>query len=61
VKIVLDHSTPRQLAAYLIGHEVKTCAKLAWNELRNGELIAAAEETGFHLMISSDQISAEPR
>ena len=55
MKILLDHSTPRQLAKYLIGHEVTTCARLAWNELQNGELIAAAEAAGFELMISSDQ------
>ncbi len=55
MKILLDHSTPRQLAKYLVGHEVTTCARLAWNELENGELIAAAEAKGFDLMISSDQ------
>jgi hypothetical protein len=52
VKILLDHGTPRQLAKYLIGHDV---TRLAWNELQNGELIAAAEAAGFDLMISSDQ------
>ena len=32
-----------------------TCARLAWNELQNRKLIAAAEADGFELLISSDQ------
>jgi hypothetical protein len=34
---------------------VETAAELGWSGLSNGDLIAAAEEAGFDLMITTDQ------
>ena len=34
---------------------METAAELGWSGLGNGELIAAAEDAGFDLMITTDQ------
>jgi hypothetical protein len=39
----------------LVGHEATRSAELGWQELKNGDLIAAAEEGGFNLLITCDQ------
>lgn len=43
------------LRRHLLAQTVETAAELGWSELGNGELIAAAEEAGFELMITTDQ------
>ena len=43
------------LRRHLQPHAVETAAELGWSELGNGELIAAAEEAGFDLVITTDQ------
>jgi hypothetical protein len=50
-----DQGTPVPLRRHLQPHTVETAAELGWSELGNGELIAAAEEAGFDLMITTDQ------
>ena len=55
MKIIFDNSTPAPLAAFLTGHEISMCPKLGWARLGNGELLTAAEDAGFELMISADQ------
>ena len=36
-------------------HSVDTAAEMGWSKLGNGELISAAEENGFSLMLTTDQ------
>jgi len=55
MKILLDHCVPAPLAKMLVGHQTQTAFDLGWAELRNGELIAAAEQSGFDLLITSDK------
>lgn len=55
MKILFDQGTPVPLRRHLQPHTVETAAELGWSELGNGELIAAAEEAGFDLMITTDQ------
>jgi len=43
------------LAPLLSGHEVKTAQEMGWGRLKNGTLIARAEEAGFNVFVSSDQ------
>lgn len=40
--VLLDHCVPRKFGRLLPGHEVRTTAFMKWNELTNGELLAAA-------------------
>jgi hypothetical protein len=53
--ILFDQNTPRQLRRALIGHEVRTALQMGWDSLANGELMEAAENGGFDVMISADQ------
>ncbi len=55
MRILFDNGTPRGLAAYLAGHTVVEARTLGWEGLANGELIAAAEEAGFELMVTTDK------
>ena len=55
MKILLDHCVPAPLKKMLVGHQTQIAYDLGWAKLRNGELIAAAEQSGFDLLITSDK------
>lgn len=55
MKILFDQGTPVPLRRHLPPQSVETAAERGWSLLGNGELIAAAEEAGFDLMITTDQ------
>jgi hypothetical protein len=45
--IFFDQATPVPIRPYLRGHTVRTAAQQGWDRLRNGDLLAAAEDAGF--------------
>lgn len=53
--ILFDQGTPRGIARALIGHTVKEARAQGWDTLTNGELLAAAEAAGFHVMLTTDK------
>jgi hypothetical protein len=53
--ILFDNGTPRGLARFLIGHTVEEARARGWEELANGELIEAAEQAGFDVMVTTDK------
>ena len=55
MRILLDEQLPRQLAPYLIGHEVRTVKQQAWAGLKNGALLTQAETAGFSVLLTGDQ------
>ena len=55
MRILLDEQLPRQLAGYLIGHDVRTIQQASWKGLKNGALLAAAEAAGFPVFVTGDQ------
>ena len=55
MRILLDHCTPAPLRRHLAGHQVETAYEQGWSPLSNGELLAAAEQDGYQLLISTDQ------
>ena len=55
MKILFDQGTPRPLRRYLSGHQVDTAAKRGWSDLDNGDLLDAAENDGYDLLITTDQ------
>ncbi len=55
MKVLFDHNVPVPLRRYLVGHEVRTAAKLGWRELKNGDLLDAAQEAGFDVMVTGDK------
>src|SRR5579859_5501258 len=53
--ILFDHVTPRGVARSLIGHTVSTAKERGWDTLSNGELLAAAEQAGFDVLVTADK------
>jgi len=58
--ILFDNGTPRGIARSLGGvtsggHEVREARTQGWDHLTNGELLAAAEEAGFDILLTTDK------
>jgi hypothetical protein len=53
--ILFDHGTPRGIASHLPEHTVKEARAQGWDRLSNGELLKAAENAGFDLLLSTDK------
>ena len=43
------------LRPYLNPHTVRTAAQQGWDRLRNGDLLNAAEQAGFDLLLTTDK------
>jgi hypothetical protein len=52
--ILLDNCTLRGILAALHGHDVVECRAQGWDQLRNGDLLAAAETAGFDVLVTAD-------
>ena len=55
MKILFDQGTPKPLQNYLAAHSVDTASERGWSDLDNGDLIEAAEDEGYNLLITTDQ------
>lgn len=55
MKILFDQGTPVPLRAHLVGHAVDTVYELGWASLQNSQLLQAAEEAGYDLLVTTDQ------
>lgn len=55
MRILFDQGTPAPLRRNLPGHAVDTAYERGWSELRNGDLLTAAESKGYDLLITTDQ------
>lgn len=55
MRILFDHSAPYKLARHLEGHSVSTAEECGWDQLENGDLLAAAEKAGFDLLLTADK------
>jgi hypothetical protein len=55
MRILFDQGAPVPLAGYLTGHDVAISADLGWDQLRNGDLLAVAEESGYDLLLTTDK------
>lgn len=53
--VLLDNNAPRGLIRALIGHTVTEARQRGWAELKNGELLTAAEEAGFEVLVTADK------
>ena len=53
--VLLDENLPHGLRSLITDHEVRTLAFQGWASLANSELIAAAEEAGFDVMLTADK------
>ncbi len=53
--VLFDQGTPVPIRAYLTKHTVRTAAEQRWSELRNGDLLRAAETAGFDVFLTTDK------
>ena len=55
MRVLLDQGTPVPIRRHLEGHEVRTVAQQGWGQLKNGELLAAAEAAAFDVLLTTDK------
>ena len=55
MNILFDQGTPVPLRRLLRDHVVSTTYEQGWSKLQNGQLLAQAEQAGYHLLITTDQ------
>jgi hypothetical protein len=55
MRILFDHGTPAPLIQHLAGHTVTKAKDAGWDRLANGDLLKAAEEAGFEVLITTDK------
>lgn len=53
--VLFDQSTPVPLRPFLTGHTVETAWQRGWDKLKNGDLLKAAEEAGFEVLVTPDK------
>lgn len=54
-RILLDEGVPIDVRTLVTGFHVEAVPEVGWAGLTNGDLIQAAEEAGFEVMITCDQ------
>ena len=53
--VLLDQGAPVPIRKFLKGHVVQTTAQRGWDELKNGDLLKAAEAAGFEVFLTPDK------
>ena len=55
IRLLLDNNVPLRLIPLLRPREVVHASRVGWAELANGDLLRAADEHGFPLLITGDR------
>ena len=56
MRILFDKNVPIGVRRFLPNHQVSTFMQTGWSvQLENGQLLAAGEQAGFDVMVTSDQ------
>ena len=56
MRILFDKNVPVGARTFLTAHEVHTVVEMGWpDQLENGKLLEVAEQSGFDVMVTSDQ------
>jgi hypothetical protein len=55
MRILFDQGTPAPLIPFLEGHRVTQAKDLGWDKLVNGDLLKAAEEAGYEVLLTTDK------
>jgi len=53
--VLFDQSTPVPIRPLLKGHTVETAWQRGWDKFKNGDLLRAAEEAGFDVLVTPDK------
>jgi hypothetical protein len=54
-RVLFDHCVPRPFRDLLTNCSVSTAVEMGWEQLKNGELLNAAEAGGFEVLITADK------
>lgn len=54
MQVLFDQGTPAPLRQSLVAHQVSTAYERGWSTLKNGELLQAAEDAGFAVLVTTD-------
>jgi hypothetical protein len=55
MRILFDHGTPSGIAKSISAHEVTEARERGWDRLSNGDLLTAAEDAGFDVLLTTDK------
>jgi predicted nuclease of predicted toxin-antitoxin system len=55
MRVLFDNGTPRGLARFLANHSVEEARARGGEEFANGEVINAAEQAGFDVLVTTDK------
>jgi hypothetical protein len=53
--VLFDQGTPRGITRWLLDHTVREAKSQGWDRLTNGELLNAAEQAGFDVLLTTDK------
>jgi hypothetical protein len=53
--VLFDQSTPVPIRPFLREHKVETAWQRGWDKLKSGDLLKAAEEAGFEVLVTPDK------
>ncbi|MGO9338259.1 MAG: hypothetical protein ACLPY1_12205 [Terracidiphilus sp.] len=54
MKVLLDENMPHQLRAHLPDNEVSTAVYVGFGGFKNGDLLSAAEDSGYEVLLTGD-------
>lgn len=54
MRVLFDQGTPVPLRHFLTHHEITTAHERGWSQLKNGDLIEAAEKAGVEVLLTTD-------
>jgi len=54
-RVLLDHCVPRPLRRLLLNCLISTAVEMGWSQLKNGELLDAAEAALFDVLVTADK------
>jgi hypothetical protein len=60
MRILFDQGTPVAIRRILQHHTVRTAYEEGWSTLSNGQLLRAAEDAGFDVLLTTDTASSWP-
>ena len=55
MRVLLDECLPQKLRHHLDNHDVATAGYMGWSGVKNGKLLAAAEASGFEVLLTGDK------
>ncbi len=53
--VLLDKNVPWGIRLHFVGHAVRTTEDEGWSGLENSDLLIAAEQAGFQIMLTADR------